>query len=168
MSTCSWLCRLHPFCTFSCAASLTPNAGRRMQKALFRPVHHVCQSYLRSSQRRSLVLASELKFGQPLHESHPHLLEAGDLTPGISALEYHHRRAALARKLPRNSIAVLAANELKYRTAAVFYEYHQDPNFRYLTGFEEPESFAIIGKFHYRARCIAVSEIHTRGRQYIY
>lgn len=56
------------------------------------------------------------------------------MTPGISALEYHHRRAALARKLPRNSIAVLASNELKYRSSAVFYEFHQEPNFYYLTG----------------------------------
>lgn len=116
-----------------------------MQKALFRPLHHVYHSCLRSQPQRNLVSAAELRFGQPVHESHPHLIAAGDITPGISALEYHHRRAALARKLPRNSVAILAANELKYRTSSVFYEYHQDPNFRYLTGFNEPESLAVIG-----------------------
>lgn len=56
------------------------------------------------------------------------------MTPGISALEYHHRRANLARKLPKNSIALLVAADTKYRSGAVFYEYHQDPNFFYLTG----------------------------------
>ena len=63
--------------------------------------------------------------------------EHGKVTPGISALEYHHRRAALAKKLPRNSIAVLASSELKFRSSAVFYEFHQEPNFYYLTGEHE-------------------------------
>jgi len=69
-----------------------------------------------------------------LHETHPHLIAPGDLTPGISALEYHYRRAALAKKLPKNSIAILKGNDVKYRSGAVFYEYHQEPNFYYLTG----------------------------------
>ncbi|KAK4580040.1 aminopeptidase [Recurvomyces mirabilis] len=102
--------------------------------------------HVNAIQCRSVTSASELHFGQPLHETHPHLIKAGDLTPGISALEYHHRRAALARKLPRNSIAILAAADLKYRSGAVFYEFHQEPNFFYLTGFTEPEAIAVIEK----------------------
>ncbi|SMR53615.1 unnamed protein product [Zymoseptoria tritici ST99CH_3D1] len=96
--------------------------------------------------KRALISAASIQFGQPLHETHPHLIEAGDLTPGISALEYHHRRAALARKLPKNSVAVLAASEVKYRSGAVFYEFRQDSNFFYLTGFNEPNAVAIIAK----------------------
>jgi len=115
---------------------------------------------LRQSQRASNVLrypraisllrgyasAAELRFGQPLHETHPHLLQPGELTPGITALEYHERRAKLARALPENSIAVLAASDVKYRSGAVFYEFHQEPNFSYLTGFHEPEAVAVIEK----------------------
>jgi hypothetical protein len=56
------------------------------------------------------------------------------VTPGISALEYHHRRTNLAKALPKNSIAVLASSDIKYRSGAVFYEFHQEPNFFYLTG----------------------------------
>ena len=99
------------------------------------------------------VAAAELQFGQPVHETHPHLLEPGErqcvpistsgiltktislpVTPGITALEYAQRRSRLAAKLPQNSIAILAASELKYRSGAVFYEYRQDSNFFYLTG----------------------------------
>ena len=36
---------------------------------------------------------------------------------------------------------------LKYRSGPVFYEFHQDPDFFYLTGFLEPESVAVIGSF---------------------
>lgn len=83
------------------------------------------------------------------------------MTPGISALEYAERRARLAQSLPPGSIAVLAASDIKYRSGAVFYRFHQDPNFLYLTGvwqrsdlwtkclqgpgFNEPEAIAIIG-----------------------
>jgi len=93
-------------------------------------------TYLPSIRTRTLVSAAECQFGQPLHETHPHLIAPGDLTPGISALEYHHRRAALASKLPKNGIAILAANDVKFRSGAVFYEFHQEPNFYYLTGKE--------------------------------
>ena len=56
------------------------------------------------------------------------------VTPGISAQEYAQRRSRLAAKLPHDGIAILAAADVKYRSGAVFYEFHQDPNFLYLTG----------------------------------
>ena len=105
-------------------------------------------SFSRTAFQCTPISAAEVQFGQPLHETHPHLIKSGHITPGISALEYHHRRAALARRLPQNSVAVLAASTLKYRSGAVFYDFHQDPNFYYLTGFNEPEAVAIIEKGH--------------------
>jgi intermediate cleaving peptidase 55 len=68
------------------------------------------------------------------------------VTPGITALEYHQRRARLAAELPPNSVAILAASDLKYASGAVFYKFHQDPDFLYLTGFQEPDALAIIEK----------------------
>ncbi|KAJ5303177.1 hypothetical protein N7476_009976 [Penicillium atrosanguineum] len=90
------------------------------------------------------VGAAELKFGQPLHETHPHLLEPGELTPGVSALEYARRRSRLANKLPKGAIAVLASSEVKYRAPGIFNVYRQESNFFYLTGFNEPNALAII------------------------
>jgi intermediate cleaving peptidase 55 len=40
----------------------------------------------------------------------------------------------LASKLPDRGIAVIAASDIKYRSGAVFYDFHQDSNFFYLTG----------------------------------
>ena len=128
----------------------------------------------------SSVSAGELRFGQPVHETHPHLLEAGErklttfelrnyladsprilVTRGITALEYAQRRSNLAAKLSKNSFALIAASEVKYRSGSVFYEFHQDSNFFYLTGtaativgvhvlrilgFNEPEAVAVIGR----------------------
>ncbi|OBT54104.1 hypothetical protein VE04_05358 [Pseudogymnoascus sp. 24MN13] len=92
------------------------------------------------------VSAAECQFGQPVHETHPHILAAGELTPGISAQEYHERRAKLAASLPENAIAILPSADLKYRSGAVFYEFHQESDFLYLTGFNEPEAVAVIQK----------------------
>jgi len=90
------------------------------------------------------ISAAELQFGQPVHETHPHILNHGELTPGIPALEYAHRRSRLANRLPKDAVAVLAAAEVKYRAPGIFYEYHQDPDFFYLTGFTEPGALAIV------------------------
>ena len=101
--------------------------------------------------RHHSISAANLHFGQPLHETHPHLLAEGEresyilinvqhladfssVTPGISALEYHQRRQDLIRRLPANSLAILVANDVKFKSGAVFYEFHQDSNFFYLTG----------------------------------
>jgi intermediate cleaving peptidase 55 len=66
------------------------------------------------------------------------------VTPGITAQEYSDRRERLAASLPDNGIAILASAEMKWRSGAVFYEFHQDSNFYYLTGFNEPEAVAVI------------------------
>jgi hypothetical protein len=127
------------------SSCLRPIFTTTMRRSLLRPLQanlHACRPRPLATFRsrpalpaiRTLVSAAECQFGQPLHETHPHLIAPGDLTPGISALEYHHRRAALASKLPKNGIAILASNEVKYRSGAVFYEFHQEPNFYYLTG----------------------------------
>ncbi|KAH9884069.1 aminopeptidase-like protein [Xylariomycetidae sp. FL2044] len=90
------------------------------------------------------VSASNLLFGQPVHETHPHLLEAGELTPGITAQEYHERRLRLCQELPPNSAVILPSAPLKYRSGAVFHAFRQESNFLYLTGFSEPESLAVL------------------------
>ncbi|KEF51747.1 xaa-Pro aminopeptidase [Exophiala aquamarina CBS 119918] len=92
------------------------------------------------------VHAADLSFGQPVHETHPHLLQPGELTPGITAQEYADRRTRLAAKLPDKAIAIIAASDIQFRTGSVFYEFHQDPDFLYLTGFNEPEALAVIGR----------------------
>ena len=98
-------------------------------------------------QRRPIsVNARELTFGQPVHETHPHVLGPGELTPGITAQEYANRRTSLALQLPENAIAIVAASDVVFRSGSVFYKFHQDPDFLYLTGFNEPEALAIIGK----------------------
>ncbi len=56
------------------------------------------------------------------------------VTPGTTALEYAIRRANLAAKLPEGAIAIVQAASVKYRSGAVFYKFHQNPDFFYLTG----------------------------------
>lgn len=94
----------------------------------------------------SSVNAGDLAFGQPLYETHPHLLGPGELTPGITAQEYADRRTRLAQKLPAGAVAIVAAADVVQRTGSCFHEFHQDPDFLYFTGFNEPEALAVIGK----------------------
>lgn len=50
----------------------------------------------------------------------------------------------MAATLPPNSIAIFQGADIKYRSGAVFHEFHQQSNFFYLTGFNEPEAIAVI------------------------
>lgn len=59
--------------------------------------------------------------------------------------DFHkNRRAALRKKLPKNSVAVFFANPVRNRANDVDYVYHQDPNFYYLTGYKEPHAVLLI------------------------
>lgn len=92
------------------------------------------------------MAASSLLFGQPVHETHPHLLAPGELTPGITAQEYHDRRSRLLASLPAGSAVLLPSAQIQYRSGAVFHAFRQESNFLYLTGFSEPESLALFVK----------------------
>ena len=59
--------------------------------------------------------------------------------------EFHkERRAALRELLPDNSVAVFFANPVRNRANDVDYIYHQDPDFYYLTGYQEPHATLLV------------------------
>ena len=62
------------------------------------------------------------------------------ITPG----EYKQRRKNLLRKMKKNSVALLASAPSMARNRDVEYPYRQDSDFHYLTGFDEPESIAVL------------------------
>ncbi|WP_111707559.1 aminopeptidase P N-terminal domain-containing protein [Lutibacter citreus] len=61
--------------------------------------------------------------------------------------EFHkNRREQLRAKMPKNSVAVFFANAIRNRSNDVEYNYHQDPNFYYLTGYMEPHALLLVFK----------------------
>ncbi len=59
---------------------------------------------------------------------------------------FEGRRNALRDSMPPNSVAVIFSNPVRNRSNDVDYEYHQNPDFYYLTGFTEPNAILIIFK----------------------
>ncbi|KAF4497457.1 xaa-Pro aminopeptidase [Fusarium agapanthi] len=94
----------------------------------------------------AVVSAADLRFGQPVYETHPHILKPNEITQGITAQEYADRRALLAQSMTEGSIAVLHAASLQYKSGAVFHQYRQESNFLYLTGWMEENAIAVIEK----------------------
>lgn len=66
-----------------------------------------------------------------------------DLLP---ASFHQQNREALRELMPKNSIAVFFSSPIKNRSNDVDFQYHQDPNFYYLTGLREPNSVLVILK----------------------
>ncbi|RLV95897.1 Intermediate cleaving peptidase 55 [Spathaspora sp. JA1] len=90
---------------------------------------------------------SVLSAGQPLHETRPHYLpQPGYLTPAISAQEYYQRRLQLSRQMPAKSLAIIVGNTVQFASGSVFYDFQQDNDLFYLTGWNEPDAIAIVEK----------------------
>jgi Xaa-Pro aminopeptidase len=58
--------------------------------------------------------------------------------------EFAKRRRQLMRMMGRDAIAILPAASVKQRNNDVEYHYRQDSDFQYLTGFDEPDSVAVL------------------------
>ncbi|MGQ0833866.1 MAG: Xaa-Pro aminopeptidase [Gammaproteobacteria bacterium] len=58
--------------------------------------------------------------------------------------EFARRRRELMRMVGRDAIVVLPAAPVRHRNSDVEYPFRQDSDFYYLTGFNEPESVAVL------------------------
>jgi len=58
--------------------------------------------------------------------------------------EFARRRRQLMRQMGRDAIAILPAAPVRNRNNDVEYNYRQDSDFYYLTGFDEPEAVAVL------------------------
>ena len=68
-----------------------------------------------------------------------------DLPQDYLNSEFHQaRREALRESMPENSVAIFFANPVRNRANDVNFVYHQDPNFHYLTGLNDPHSVLVI------------------------
>ena len=68
-----------------------------------------------------------------------------DLPQDYLSSDFHKgRREALRATMPKNSVAVFFAAATRNRANDVDYLYHQDPNFYYLTGYNEPHTVLLI------------------------
>lgn len=60
-------------------------------------------------------------YGQPIAETHPHIVKPGEIVPGITVNEFKHRREMLMDKIHRDSISLakkipnhIVRNPIKY------------------------------------------------------
>ena len=69
------------------------------------------------------------------------------------------RRKMLRTMMPDKSVAFILANPIRNRSNDVNFEYHQDPNMYYLSGFEEPHSLLVIFKEDVLVNSLPTNEI---------
>ncbi|XP_055422482.1 xaa-Pro aminopeptidase 3 isoform X1 [Bubalus kerabau] len=90
--------------------------------------------------------------GQPSPFTHPHLLRPGEVTPGLSQVEYALRRHKLMSLIHKEAqeqsgtdhTVVLLSSPTYYMSNDIPYTFHQDNNFLYLCGFQEPDSILVL------------------------
>lgn len=62
--------------------------------------------------------------------------------------EFAKRRKHFTQSLEKNSIAVISSASISQRNSDVEYEFRQDSDFFYLTGFDEPDAIAVFIPSH--------------------
>ncbi|XP_019345032.2 xaa-Pro aminopeptidase 3 isoform X2 [Alligator mississippiensis] len=90
--------------------------------------------------------------GQPSPFTHPHLLKPGEVTPGLSQVEYALRRHKLMSSIQKevkdwggmDHTVILLSSPTYYMSNDIPYTFHQDTNFLYLCGFQEPDSILVL------------------------
>ncbi|MBG16646.1 MAG: Xaa-Pro aminopeptidase [Crocinitomicaceae bacterium] len=67
-------------------------------------------------------------------------------TDNLPANFFKSRRKALRSLMPKNSIVFVFSAPVRNRSNDVDFEYHQDPNMYYLSGYQEPHGVLVITK----------------------
>jgi Xaa-Pro aminopeptidase len=96
------------------------------------------------------------EFPSPAFEMNPSSLYDTDLLPhGFHAA----RRQALRQLMADSSVAVFFSASIKNRSNDVAYTFHQDPDFYYFTGLNEPEAVLFIFKNGIRINGVTGNEV---------
>ncbi|MBK6263934.1 aminopeptidase P N-terminal domain-containing protein [Marivirga sp. S37H4] len=98
--------------------------------------------------------------------STPLLAQTNSRPTDFLSMDFHkERRQLLREKMPENSVTVVFSNPIRNRANDVNYMYHQDPNFYYLTGHQQPHALLLIFKDKQKLNNKSFDEIlFIRGR----
>ncbi|MDB4089189.1 aminopeptidase P N-terminal domain-containing protein [Flavobacteriales bacterium] len=115
-----------------------------------------------------LIISTLLCFSQSFSQEKVIKLDNKVVTPNhvgiydtdlLPSSFHKERREKLRNLLPDSSVAILYSSPIRNRSNDVDYEYHQDPNFYYLTGLIEPHSVIIIYKEKREINGVMTNEI---------
>ena len=76
---------------------------------------------------------------------------------------YVRRRNQLAKKIGKDSIAIISSGTEAQRNGDVFYRFRQTSSFYYLTGFNEPEAVLVLLKDG--AQSILFTQSHDKTQE---
>ncbi len=85
-----------------------------------------------------------MKSEKPARSARRTAVPAVAKAPRVARDEFARRRRQLLRLMGRDSIAILPAAPVRHRNNDVEYEFRQDSDFYYMTGFGEPEAVAVL------------------------
>ncbi|KAG7170060.1 Xaa-Pro aminopeptidase 3-like [Homarus americanus] len=89
-----------------------------------------------------------IRTGQPTPHTHPHLVQPGEVTYGISRGEYSERRHKLMESLGKEEgkhhVVILPATPKRYMIDKIPYLYRQDTDMLYMSGCLEPNCVLML------------------------
>jgi Xaa-Pro aminopeptidase len=87
------------------------------------------------------------------------------VTIKISQKEFAQRRVELKSLMEENSIAILPSANLLRRNSDIEYQFRQNSDFHYLTGFDEPEAVFVLVPGREHGECILFCQERDASRE---
>ncbi|XP_076319336.1 xaa-Pro aminopeptidase 3-like [Tachypleus tridentatus] len=93
-------------------------------------------------------------YGQITSKTHPDIIQEGQVTPGLTKVEFQDRRFRLMeliiqhfhrlKKNTKNHLIVIPSASKVFMSDKIPYPFRQNTEFLYLTGFQEPDSVLLL------------------------
>ena len=96
------------------------------------------------------------------------LQSQSEAPPALDVSFHKERRQMVLDKLPPNSISVIFSAPIRNKSNDVDHPYHQNPNFYYLTGFQEAHAVLVLLGFSRNWRFINPRDPFVRDRDPYY
>lgn len=106
-----------------------------------------------TAQNQSQSPRPNVTFGQPTHQTHPHLVKPGELLPGIRLEEFKERRTKLVERIlsdeyvannPGTHVVLIPSSTTVHMSDKIPYVFRQNTDFLYFTGCQEPDSLLML------------------------
>uniref|UniRef100_A0A1I8Q9X7 Aminopeptidase P N-terminal domain-containing protein n=2 Tax=Stomoxys calcitrans TaxID=35570 RepID=A0A1I8Q9X7_STOCA len=129
--------------------------GNRLEKIFSYSTRN--SGHLSEKQKNISEVINNQIFGQPVYSTHPHMINKGDLVPGIQLDEFKQRRSRLLlgtqkyaaehlkdRTTNRNHMIIIPSATKKFMSEKIPYFFRQNTDFYYLSGCLEPDTILVM------------------------
>ncbi|XP_013791183.1 probable Xaa-Pro aminopeptidase 3 [Limulus polyphemus] len=130
------------------------NGWKECSRDLSKKTFALCQFCSTASSSQEKQQNFPQTYGQITSRTHPDIIQEGQVTPGLTKIEFQDRRFRLMelilqqfhrlKRNTKNHLVVIPSASKVFMSDKIPYPFRQNTEFLYLTGFQEPDSVLLL------------------------